>query len=40
MAVRFILSGNMNKKLDYLYYKNDIMLYYVRHPKLWNKNSK
>ena len=30
----------MTNKLSYLNYKNDIMLYYIRHPKKWNKNTR
>ena len=37
-SLRFILSGNMINKIDYLKYKNHIMLYYVKRPMNWISN--
>lgn len=38
-AIRYIISGNMANKERYIYYKNNIMLHFIKKPSQWKSNS-
>jgi len=39
-SVRYILYGKMKDKKKYIKYKNNVLLYYVRHPEQFKSNQR